>query len=83
MTARAWMLLPILLAAAAGGAGAGVRLNEFVTGNLTGITDEDGDHEDWIERRPRNSGRAQQRLRGHARHRWRRAAGPDPGARLA
>ncbi len=26
-----------------------VCLNEYLTGNLTGILDEDGDHEDWIE----------------------------------
>lgn len=49
MARRAWLPFLLILTAAASGSEAAVRLNEFVTGNLTGITDEDGDHEDWIE----------------------------------
>ncbi len=30
-------------------AGYNLKINEFIASNVNGITDEDGDHEDWIE----------------------------------
>lgn len=46
-TAR--LLLVLLFLAATFPASSAVRITEFVASNLRGLTDEDGNHEDWIE----------------------------------